>query len=94
MEVAVKLSDDLKKRMGTDLIKVPIGDSETMDTILMKLSRRHPKLVELVLDPTTGETNAECEILVNGRNIKNLRGIYTKLKHKDEVTISLSKLVE
>ncbi|KUO39561.1 MAG: hypothetical protein APZ16_01890 [Candidatus Hadarchaeum yellowstonense] len=91
MEVVVKLSDELRKQAGTDTIKIPIDEDETVDTLLMKLSRRHPKLVELVLDPTTGEAKGNYEILINGRRIRHLRGIYTKLKHKDEVLIAQSE---
>lgn len=91
MEVVVRLSDELRKQAGTDTIKIPIDDDETVDTLLMKLSRRHPKLVELVLDPTTGEVKESYEILINGRRIRHLRGIYTKLKHKDEVLIAQSE---
>ncbi|MGQ9787988.1 MAG: MoaD/ThiS family protein [Candidatus Hadarchaeaceae archaeon] len=91
MEVVVRLSDELRKQTGTEQIKIPIDDDETVDTLLMKLSRRHPKLIELVLDPTTGEAKGSYEILINGRRIRHLRGIYTKLKHKDEVLIAQSE---
>lgn len=91
MEVVVKLSDDLRKQAGTDTIKVPIDEDETVDTLLMKLSRRYPRLVESILDPTTGGVKNDYEILLNGRRIRHLRGIYTKLKHKDEVAISPSE---
>ena len=91
MEVVVRLSDDLRKQAGTDTIKVPIDEDETVDTLLMKLGRRYSKLVETILDPTTGEVKGVYEILLNGRRIRHLRGIYTKLKHKDEVAISLSE---
>ena len=87
MEVVVKLSDDLKEKAGTSTIKVPINENETVDTLLMKLSRRYPRLVETVLDPTTGEVKGEYEISLNGRRIRYSRGIHTKLKHKDEVAI-------
>ena len=90
MEVIVKLSDDLREKAGTGSIKVPINDDETVDTLLMKLSRRYPKLVETVLDPTTGEVKDEYEISLNGRRIRYNRGMHTKLKHKDEVAISLA----
>ncbi len=91
MEVVVRLSDELRKQAGTDTIKIPIDENETVDTLLMKLSRRHPRLVELILDPTTGETKSAYELLINGRRIRHLRGIYTKLKHKDEVLISATE---
>jgi MoaD family protein len=88
MEVIVRLHGDFRKRAGTDTIRVPIGDDETVDTLLMKLSRRYPKVVEEVLDPTTGDIRESYDILLNGRRVQQIRGIHTKLKHKDEISIS------
>jgi MoaD family protein len=88
MEVVVRLHGDFRDRAGTDTIKVSIDDDETVDTLLMKLSRRYPKVVEEVLDPTTGDVRENYDILLNGRRILQIRGIHTKLKHKDEITIS------
>ncbi len=88
MEVVVKLNSDLREKAGTDTIKVPINEDETVDTLLMKLGRRHPTVVEAILDPTTGELREYFNILLNGRRIQQIRGIHTKLKHKDEIAIS------
>ena len=88
MEVIIRLHGDLRELAGTDMIRVPIDEDETIDTLLMKLSRRHPRVVETILDPTTGEPTESYEILLNGRRIQRMRGIHTKLKHKDEVMIS------
>ena len=87
MEVIVRLHGDLREKAGTDTVRVPIGEDETLDTLLMKLSRRHPRVVEMVLDPTTGELKESYDILLNGRRIQRT-GIHTKLKHKDELMIS------
>lgn len=88
MEVIVKLHGDLQEKAGTGTIKVPIVEDETVDTLLMKLSRRHSTVVEAILDPTTGELRENFDILLNGRRIQQIRGIHTKLKHKDEIAIS------
>ena len=88
MEVTIKLHGELRVKAGTDTIRVPIREDETVDTLLMKLSRRFPQVVESILDPTTGELGERYDVLLNGRSLKRLRGIYTKLKHKDEMTIS------
>jgi len=87
MEVVVKLHGDLREKAGTDTIKLPISEEETVDMLLMKLSRRHPRVVEEILDPTTGELKEYYNILLNGRRIQHLKGIHTKLKHKDEIAI-------
>ncbi len=88
MEVVVKLHGDLREKAGIGTIKVPINEDETVDTLLMKLGRRHLRVVEMILDPTTGELQENFNILLNGRRIQQIRGIHTKLKHKDEITIS------
>lgn len=88
MKVTVKLHGDLREKAGTDTIMISIADDETVDTLLMKLSRRHSQLVETILDPTTGDLREYFNILLNGRRIQQIRGIHTKLKHKDEITIS------
>lgn len=88
MEVVVKLRGDLREKAGTGTIKVPIDEDETVDTLLIKLSRRHPQVVETILDSTTGELLECFDILLNGRRIQQIRGIHTKLKHKDEIAIS------
>jgi len=64
---------------------VQISDYETIDTLMMKISRRYPKLLEMVIDPTTGDIRTDFEILLNGRRIKDIN---TKLKHKDEISVN------
>ena len=85
MEVIIRVHPNLKQEIGTEEIKVRISDSETLDTLMMKISRRYPRLVEYVLDPTTGELRQDYSILLNGRK---MRDIHTKLKHKDEISIA------
>jgi molybdopterin converting factor small subunit len=86
MEAVIRLHPSFKDNIGTDLIKVRIDEDETVDTLLMKISRRYPRLVEVMLDPMTGELQESYEILLNGRKIKD---IHTKLKHKDELSVML-----
>ncbi|MEW6221841.1 MAG: MoaD family protein [Candidatus Hadarchaeota archaeon] len=88
MEVTIRLHAVFKENIGTDTIRVSINDNETLDTLLMKISRRYPKLIEMILDPTTGELKEEFDILVNGRRVERMGGIHAKLKHKDEITMS------
>lgn len=84
MEVLIRIHPSLKHRIGAEELRVKISESETLDTLMMKISRRHPPLVEYVLDPTTGELRQDYSILLNGRR---MRDIHTKLKHKDEISI-------
>ena len=88
MEVTLKLQGDLREKAGTDTIRLPINENDTIDTLLIRLGKRHPILLEAILDPTTGELKPYFNILLNGRQIQRMGGIHTKLKHKDELAIS------
>lgn len=88
MEVRILIQGDLQERAGTKKIRAPIEDQETIDTLLIKISRRTPKLVEAILDPRTGDLNDEFEVLLNGRSVKKLSGLHTRIKDNDEITIS------
>ncbi len=87
MEVTVKLHGDLREKAGTDTIRLSINEGDTVDALLIRLGKRHPILLEAILDPTTGELKPYFNILLNGRRIQQMRGIHTKLKHKDELAI-------
>jgi molybdopterin synthase sulfur carrier subunit len=87
MELVLKLQGDVREKAGTDTIKLPITENETVDTLLIRLSKRYPSVTEAILDPTTGELRPDFNILLNGRRIQQLRGIHTKLKDRDEISI-------
>ncbi|MEM2192175.1 MAG: MoaD/ThiS family protein [Candidatus Hadarchaeales archaeon] len=84
IEVSIILDPSFKEEIGTEMIKMQLDSDETMDSLVMKLGRRYPRLVEIMIDPTTGEISEKYRILLNGRRI---RGIHTKLKHKDEISV-------
>lgn len=88
MKVKIILQDNLKEKIGSQTIKIPIREQETIDTLLIKLSRRNPNLVESILDPRTGNVKDGFDIELNGRSIKQIKGLHTRLKDKDEVTVS------
>jgi molybdopterin synthase sulfur carrier subunit len=87
MEVTIKINGDLCKKAGTDTIRLPINENDTIDTLLIRLGKRHPVLLEAILDPTTGELKPYLNILLNGHQVQRMGGIHTKLKHKDELAI-------
>ena len=87
MEVTIRIYGDLCKKAGTDTIRLPIDENDTIDALLIRLGKRHPVLLEAILDPTTGELKPYFNILLNGHQIQRMRGIHTKLKHKDELAI-------
>jgi len=87
MEVTLKLHGDLRQKAGTDTIRLPIDENDTVDALLIRLGKRHPVLLEAILDPTTGELKPYFNILLNGHQIQRTGGIHTKLKHKDELAI-------
>lgn len=91
MKVKVLIDGDLQDETGYSDLKIPIEEQETIDTLLLKLSRRNPELVESILDPRTGGLKEEFDIDLNGRSIKQIKGLHTSLKDRDEISISLSR---
>ncbi len=92
MKVKVIVKEELcESNNGSKTLKIPIQNRETIDTLMIKLSRRNPKLVESILDPRTGGINEDYKVSLNGRSITTINGLHTKLKNKDEVTISSSE---
>ncbi len=88
MKVRISFGGALKERVGSNDITLPIEEGETIDVLLIKLGRRNPDLVESILDPRTGDLSKDFEIDLNGRSIRNIKGIHTRLKDKDEISIS------
>lgn len=88
MKVKVSFDGDLKERLGSNGITIPIEEGETVDVLLIKLGRRNPELVDSILDPRTGDLSKDFEIDLNGRPIRGIKGIHTRLKDKDEISIS------
>ncbi len=91
MKVRIIIQEDLCENGGPKSIKLPIQEQETIDTLLIKLSRRNPNLVESILDPRTGDVKEEFNVSLNGRSVKGIKGIHTRLKNKDEITIASSE---
>ncbi len=87
MKVKVTVRDEIKGGSSAGSIKIPVQKQETIDTLLIKLSRRNPNLVESILDPRTGGIKEEFNVLLNGRSIEKIKGLHTRLKDRDEVTI-------
>jgi len=89
MNVKVIVRENLSDGSGQTDTKIPIKEGETIDTLLIKLSKRNPDVVESILDPRTGDLKDEYNIELNGRSIKKIKGLHTRLKNKDEVSISV-----
>lgn len=89
MNVKVIVRNGPPEKSGSTDTKIPIKEGETIDTLLIKLSKRNPNVVESILDPRTGDLKDKCNIELNGRSIKKIKGLHTRLKNKDEVTISV-----
>lgn len=87
MEITVKFYGDIREKAGAESIKLSLDEGSTIDHLLIKLERRHPDLIEAILDPRTGELRPYLNVLLNGRRVRQPRGVHTKLKHKDELAI-------
>ena len=88
MKIKVRVQGELKEKVGSNNFTLVIDDRDTIDVLLIKLGRRNPDLVESILDPRTGNLKDDFDIQLNGRSIKKIKGLHTRMKNKDEISIT------
>ena len=85
MIVKVKAFANLKEFFGGE-IKVSLEEGAILKDLLSPVCLP-PKAVEAIIDNESGGIKPTILILKNGRNIRFLRGLITKLEDGDEVNI-------
>jgi len=85
MIVKVKAFANLRVIFGGEM-KVDLKEGAVLKDLLSPVFLP-PKAVEAIIDNESGEIKPTILILKNGRNIRFLGGLFTKLKDGDEVSI-------
>jgi len=85
MNVTVKTFADFRELLGKELV-LSIPEGETVRELLQILGKRHAAFLPKVLQDD-GQLRPYVNILENGRNIKFLNGLETRLAEGDIVAI-------
>ncbi len=80
--ITIKLYANLREAAGKE---VTIAGEGTLGEVLEKLFQKHPSLRETVMEGE--ELREHFNILLNGRNVKYLKGLDTWVKDGDEIAI-------
>jgi molybdopterin synthase sulfur carrier subunit len=82
----VRLYAFLRELAGERDVEIAIPDGATIHDLISRLVELRPVLAERLLDED-GNTPQFVNILVNGRDIRDLDGLDTPVMPNDEVTI-------
>jgi MoaD family protein len=87
VKINIKFSAMIKDVTYTDAAAVDV-DGETVNDLLAVLIRQYgTKFEKRIIDEKTGKPRRFINIFVNGRDIRNLQGLNTKLNAGDEVRL-------
>lgn len=79
----VKLFTTLKQLVGTGEIEVGLEGNDTVGSVLARLAADYPALREHIFDEG-GNLEGYINVFVNGRSIRFLDDLHTRL-HEDDV---------
>lgn len=86
--IVIKFFASLRQLTGVKELEKEIDPGTTIFSLLQGLCRTYPRLLEEVFeDKENGHLQPSIIILLNGRNIKFLDGIQSKLTNSDVIAI-------
>ena len=85
MNVTVKAFAELRELLGPEIV-LSVAEGQTVRDLLQILSQRHAAFLPKILEPD-GQIKPYVSILENGRNIKSLADLDTRLKEADIIAI-------
>ena len=82
----VRLFATLRSVVGAKEVEVDVEPGDSVRRVLERLAAAHPALGERMLDGD-GRLQSSVNVLVNGRNIKFLRGLNSTIRESDRVAL-------
>jgi len=87
MKITVKFFTTLREITGKKEDEIQLSSIITVKELLTRLSKKYGKQFVDYLYDERGNMRAYIQILINGRGIKDLQGLETKLKEGDVIAI-------
>jgi MoaD family protein len=85
MNVTVKAFADVRELLGRELV-ISIPEGETVRQLLQILGKQYAGFLSRILEPD-GQLRPYVSILENGRNIRSLNDLDTRLAEGDVIAI-------
>jgi molybdopterin synthase sulfur carrier subunit len=87
MKIIVKAFGPVREFMGTSLTEVVVEDGNELNALLRALIKKYGDGLKDRILLNDVELLPYVKVLVNGKNVSDLKGLKTELKDGDEVTI-------
>lgn len=81
-----KFFTTLKQLVGVGEIEVVLEDEDTVGSVLARLAAEYPALGEHIFD-RDGNLEGYINVFVNGRSIRFLDGLHTRLSEDDVLAL-------
>jgi molybdopterin synthase sulfur carrier subunit len=82
----IKIHATLRDAVGKKCVRLDKFSNATIEQILQELISRYPAIVPKLFRDN-GELHAGAHILINGRDMRYLNGLETRISAEDEVRI-------
>lgn len=88
MKIKVRYFTTLRELAGTKEEELEMGDRGSLAKLIEKVSLKYgEEAFEYLHDKTTGKIDPSIKFLVNGVDVRRLRGFETRLKDRDVVAV-------
>ncbi|MGA9387380.1 MAG: MoaD/ThiS family protein [Candidatus Bathyarchaeia archaeon] len=87
MVVTVRFIGSLRASAGKNRFMLELEKAVSLRELITKVVEEQPKLKRVLIDPELDDPRTNVLMLVNGKEISVLKGLDTKLKDGDELTL-------
>jgi MoaD family protein len=85
--ITVRFIGSLRTSAGRSRFTMRFGSSVSLRIVIKRIVKELPELKRALIDPELNDPRINSLILVNGKEISVLKGLDTKLKDGDELTL-------
>jgi MoaD family protein len=85
--VTVRFIGSLRASAGKSRFALELEKAVSLRELVTKIVEEQPKLKRVLIDPELDDPRTNVLMLVNGKEISVLKGLDTKLKDGDELTL-------
>ena len=87
MVVTVRFIGSFRASAGKSRFMLELEKAVSLRELVTKVVEEQPKLKRVLIDPELDDPRTNVLMLVNGKEISVLKGLDTKLKDGDELTL-------
>jgi molybdopterin synthase sulfur carrier subunit len=86
IRVVLEVAFSFKRELDTNWRDLELPDGADVDAAIRALAARYPVIRARLLD-AEGRPQSHIDALINGRNVRSLRGLQTRLEEGDRLAL-------